>query len=270
MSMVREPLCIIDGIECFSQHITPEHSDFHADGLLNLLQAENEHFWFISRREFILRSIQRHISKTSSFLEIGAGTGFVASGIQYLGHEVSVGDIHVSGLKFARQHGIQNCYQFDLFDSPFNSEFDAVGLFDVIEHLENDQVALAKVANMLKPGGKVFITVPAHLWLWSRNDQVAFHKRRYTREGIGKLIRDAGLKPISTRYFFISMTPLLYLRRILDKAHEGEVSEKEIQQEISIFPVFNPLALLITRLENRIHDWLPQYFGGSLMAIAEK
>ena len=53
-------------------------------------------------------------------------------------------------------------------------------------------------------------------------------------------------------------------------AHEGEVTEKEIHQDVKLFPVFNSLALALTRFENRIHDWLPQFFGGSLMAVAEK
>ena len=180
MPRIFKPLKKTEGIDCFIENFEDNYKDYHSSGLQNLYKAEGKHFWFKSRRELIIKYFHKYLKLNSSIIEIGAGTAYVAQGLLNSGYDVSVGEIHLSGLKFAQEKGIKNCYQFDLFSPPFEDEFDAIGLFDVIEHLDDDVRAINEVTTMLKPGGKIFITVPAHQWLWSRIDAVANHKRRYS------------------------------------------------------------------------------------------
>ena len=93
----------------------------------------------------------------------------------------------------------------------FIEAFDAVGLFDVIAHLEQDEMALTQCKKMLKPGGYVIATVPAHRWLWSREDKIAEHKWRYNKEQLHGLALRAGLE-IVERYVFVTLLPFLLLR----------------------------------------------------------
>ncbi len=71
--------------------------------------------------------------------------------------------------------------QFDACAIPYKAEFDVIGAFDVIEHIEEDTAALTQMYQALKPGGGLLITVPQHRFLWSAVDEMSYHKRRYHR-----------------------------------------------------------------------------------------
>jgi SAM-dependent methyltransferase len=270
MSVLKEPRRVIDGIACYTKEVPESHEDYHAVSLDNLYAAENRHFWFITRRERILTTVSRYLSSGCRFLEIGAGTGFIARALQTAGYKVAVGEIHLSGLRYARDKGIMECYQFDLFDPPFENEFDAIGMFDVLEHLKDDEYALRQASKMLVPGGKLFITVPAHQWLWNRDDAIAAHKRRYNRKMLAQAVEVAGLRVLEIRYFFIFILPMLYLRHILNRDREGKVTMSELHTEAHINPIINKVLLLLTRIENRLAGWLPDIAGGSLLCVAER
>ena len=64
---------------------------------------------------------------------------------------------------------------------PFQGEFDIVGAFDVLEHIENDELVMQGVRNALRPGGLFLVTVPQYQWMWSALDEIVHHKRRYSR-----------------------------------------------------------------------------------------
>jgi len=112
---------------------------------------------------------------------IGGGTGNIAKSMIDLGYNVSLGEMHLKGIEFAKSYGVQNLFQFDLLKSPFVEHFDAITMFDVIEHIEDDAFALKKCRKALISDGIIFITVPAFELLWSRIDTESGHKRRYSK-----------------------------------------------------------------------------------------
>ena len=261
---------IIDGIECYCPHVGENHQDYHASGLDNLYRSESRHFWFLARREYIVEVFDKFVGKDEAIIEIGAGTGSVARGLMAAGYETAVGELHLSGLRYAKSYGIKECYQFDLYDPPFHDRFDVVGMFDVLEHLNDSVEALTKVNSMLHDRGKLILTVPAHMWLWSREDRVAEHKLRYTKSTINDVLEAAGFHVIEIRYFFIFILPLLWLRKVLRSDDGSKVLESERQTAISLNPVMNKILLGLCRIENRIRYFLPNAFGGSLMVVAKK
>lgn len=270
MTIIKEPLSSADDIVSYIKEISEDYVDYHVIGLDKLYAAEKNHFWFICRRELILDTFSRYVFPESRILEVGAGTGYVARGFMERGYKVAIGEIHLSGLYYAKKYGVSECYQFDLFDPPFENEFDAIGMFDVLEHLEDDVFALQQVTKMLKPGGKLFITVPAHKWLWNRDDRIAAHKRRYSKKALIQIIKQSDMRVIEARFFFITILPLLFLRHLFKKDNGETVTEKEMNADIFIDPNINYLLLILTRLENYLLRWLPNFAGGSLLCVAEK
>jgi SAM-dependent methyltransferase len=160
--------------------------------------------------------------------------------------------------------------QFDLLNPPFENEFDTVCLFDVLEHIENDNKALKNLSKMLKNNGNAVFTVPSHMWLWNRDDAKAGHKIRYTKKELILKLEDNGFEVLNARYFFINIVPLLFLRRVLNKDDKSIVEDAEYSKDISINPVLNKALLFISRIENKINKYLPNWFGGSLFVIARK
>lgn len=261
---------IIDGIVCHAlSGSAQDNPDYPTEGLANLAAAEDRHFWFKTRRQLICSTVARFLPRKSRFLEVGAGTGYVAKGLQSAGYDVAVGEYYMSGLRFARAKGINECHQLDIFNPPFSNAFDAIGLFDVIEHFEEDDLALANCRKMLKDGGYLFATVPAHAWLWNREDQIAGHKRRYNKKQLQAVALSAGLELIDVRYFFVSILPLLILRSLISPDHRGHVTPAERMREIKITPI-NSILEWLTNWENRFQKMIPNLTGGSLMLVARK
>ena len=182
---------------------------------------------------------------------------------------MSVGEMHSNGLQYAQSYGIKDCYQFDLLDSPFENEFDVICMFDVLEHIPNDNEALKNIIKMLKKDGILRLTVPCHMWLWNRDDAIAGHKIRYTKKVLVDKLEYNDFEVLNARYFFMSIVPLLFLRKILNRDDGSEVKEEEYHNDISMNFISN-ILLFISRIENKLNKFLPNWFGGSLFIVASK
>ena len=176
----------------------------------------------------------------------------------------------MNGLQYAGSYGVRERYQFDLLKAPFEDEFDTVCMFDVLEHIEDDQLALKNVQCMLNKDGMIVLTVPAHMWLWNRDDVVAGHKRRYTKAMLNAKLEEAGFEIMVSRYFFIFIIPLLWLRTIVQRDSKESVRQEEYQQELAIHPLINKVLLGLSRFENWINHLIPNIMGGSIFVIARK
>ena len=261
---------MIDGIACYCPDADVENDDYHSAGLDNLYRAESRHFWFIARRELIVSLFEKYVDRGKRVIEVGAGTGSVARSLVAAGYSPCVGELQLNGLRYARSYGIDECYQFDLYKPPFSSEFDVVGMFDVLEHLDDAGRVLDNINKMLRTGGHVFLTVPAHQWLWNREDRIAGHKRRYRKQQLVEQIEAAGFRVLECRYFFILLLPLLLLRKWLKPDDGSDIAAAERIVELAMPSFTNRILLAISRFERRISPVLPNYMGGSLYLVAEK
>ena len=79
--------------------------------------------------------------------------------------------------------------------------FDASVLINVLEHIDDDVAALRRVHDLLKPGGSACVLVPAHMFLYGSLDARYEHVRRYTKSELRERFSEAGLTPVSVRYF---------------------------------------------------------------------
>ncbi|MDO9213371.1 MAG: class I SAM-dependent methyltransferase [Methylococcales bacterium] len=237
---------------------------------LTALEAGN--FWFRARNKIILWSLRKHSPALTSFLEIGCGTGFVTSAISQQFPEARLlgSEYLEEGLVYARQR-LPNAEftQMDARQIPYQSELDAIGVFDVLEHIEEDEIVLQQMFNALKPNGTVFITVPQHRWLWSAVDEYACHVRRYSAADLHKKMGNAGFEIVLSTSFVSTLLPAMYLSRLL-KRHKTD-AKMDAMAELHINPILNTLFEWLLNFELaliRIGVTLPM--GGSRLVVARK
>lgn len=244
-----------------------------------LFAAEDRHFWFRARNKIIAAAVTRATSSLPTgyrVLEIGCGTGNVLRVLeQNAGSDRVFGiDLFSGGFKYARQRTDCALIQGDMYCLPFTIRFDVIGMFDVIEHLADDLMALRQVHRALKSGGKLLLTVPAHKKLWSYADEAAGHYRRYEADVLAQVLRSAGFDIEYLTECMAAVLPLLWFKRkLLTKlAPRGPMKPKErFLKELRITPVLNGVLQWILDQEAifvRAGRKLP--FGTSLLAIARK
>lgn len=262
----------IEKIFYFNPEIDGETFDYDPDILKIFKNNENKHFWFKIRNEIINQLFVKFVKKSEKCIEIGAGTGYIAKTLSQNGYNVSVGDLHGKALKLIDFSNLENKYQFDLSKSPFIEHFDAIGLFDVLEHIPNDDLAVKNIYKMLKPSGKVFITVPAHMWLWSKYDYS--HKRRYEIKKLIRIFEKNNFKILEAKNFFLTILPLLLLRKIFKhssiKDMDKENVEDSFKDEIKINPILNIILYWISKFELKVLNFFSPKIGGSIVLVAQR
>jgi len=231
-------------------------------------RVEARHFWFRARRGVIVRLFERHVRRSDRVLEVGAGTGSVAATLAARGFNVAVTDVHHQALEFAGRKGLAERYEFDLMMMPFNEQFDVVGLFDVLEHIDDDRAALLAIRRVLKPDGRLILTVPAHAWLWNQSDVLARHKRRYGLKEVRQRVASAGFELLESRCFFMSLVPLLLLRALFSPGRKDDGHQEAAG--LSVVPVANEMMLAMLSLDNLVSGWLRPAVGGSIALVAQK
>ena len=257
------------GIVLFDPDAADDHEDYKPEGLDALYSYERQHPWFRHRLKIIQKAFAAHVGNAEDILEVGAGTGHTARAILQDGYRnLSVGEMHKNGLLYARRYGLEELYQFDLRSPPFREHFDVVALFDVLEHIPDDELALRNIHNMLRPGGRVILTVPAHRWLWSRIDELSGHHRRYNRNGLASLFASAGFEVLESRYFFTALVPGLLARSFLSRNATRETVESGCGLKVS--RLGNLFLGLATGPGDFLLSPLRNITGGSLLAVARR
>lgn len=245
---------------------------FKAHYFKELAELEAGNFWFSARNKLILWALHKYSPELQSFLEIGCGTGFVISAISKRFPEVRLAGSEYleEGLVYARQRvpGAEFT-QMDARRIPYESELDAIGAFDVLEHIEEDEAVLQQIYKALKPGGFVFITVPQHRWLWSAVDEYACHVRRYGANELHEKVCTAGFVIIRSTSFVSTLLPAMYLSRLLQR-NKTDVSMAAMA-ELRINPILNKIFEWLLNFELvliRVGISLP--VGGSRLLVACK
>jgi SAM-dependent methyltransferase len=205
-------------------------------------------------------------------LEVGCGTGFVLQRLAAEGrYELTGLEEHLAGLRYARARLPSVAFvQADARDLPYESAFDAVGAFDVIEHVGEDAAVLTSIHRALKPGGIVVLTVPQHNWLWSATDEQAMHKRRYTRRDLSAKLVAAGFEILLCTSFVTTLLPVMYLSRLAKRRRAVTSAETDLY-ELEISPAANAVCSAAMRIDEALIGLgLSLPAGGSLLAVARK
>lgn len=264
---------VIDGIKCYHPDVAEDYSSYPTSGFDVTDELEGGSFWVRSRTRVLRRMILDLATplERARVLEIGCGTGaFLQSLASEPKLELLGSEIYLRGLKSAtaRNSGLE-FIQLDASDIPFVAEFDVIGAFDVIEHIDDDMSVLRGVRQALKPGGHAVITVPQYPFLWGVLDEIVHHKRRYRRgELVGKALQ-AGFEVRFVSSFLFMLFPLMLLSRLLDRGGKQEQDVQAFDRRVRFPRWVNRIFDAVMRLDEAMIGWgwsLP--WGGSLILIA--
>ena len=254
---------------------TSSRVSYPEEGNENCFEVEEGSFWFRHRNDCLIQMFKVY-PPPGTFFDIGGGNGYVARAVQDAGIEVVLVEPGPAGAQNARRRGIRQVVEATLEDARFRSgTLPAVGLFDVIEHVEDDRQCLRDLNRLLIPGGRAYITVPAFQQLWSYEDDHAGHWRRYTIRGLSELLRETGYQVEFATYVF-GFLPLatLFIRVLpwkLGFAPKRVSKARMLAEHKPGNPLVTHVLRVLTRRElARLASGKANALGGSCLVVARK
>jgi SAM-dependent methyltransferase len=260
-----------EGIPAHAPELARSNNGWSASHFASSARMEEGHWWFVARNRLLTWAAAQYFGDMRSFLEVGCGTGFVLRGFarRFPNVSVSGSEIFQEGLLFARERVPRAAFhQMDARQIPFSDEFDVIGAFDVLEHIEEDEQVLQQLFRACTAGGGILITVPQHPWLWSKWDDFHYHKRRYTRAELVGKVRAAGFEILHVTSFVSLLLPLMVMSRLGSKLSSAPPSA---ENELTVGRVTHTVCSLAMQAEFRLLQAgvsLPA--GGSLLLVARK
>jgi SAM-dependent methyltransferase len=246
------------------------------EGNENCFELEEKSFWFKHRNNCIIEVVKKN-SDSGPLFDIGGGNGFVSMGLEKEKIETILVEPGEKGIINAQKRNLKNLVCSTLEDADFKQDsISNIGLFDVIEHIEKDVDFLKRIYFYLRPGGKIFITIPAYQFLWSDEDVNAGHFRRYTLINIQKKLKLAGFK-IKYKTYIFSFLPLpIFLFRTLPgiirfkKRKTNDINKHKQEHEENTGRLKQVLDFILNWELHRIKKEKKIPFGSSCLIIGLK
>lgn len=177
---------------------------------------------------------------TPRILDVGCGTGGMLPLLSRYGAVTGI-DSEPMALEYCRRRGISDLHLQEGFRA--DGAYDLVTLFDVLEHVPDEAGFLAWIRGLLKPGGRLVITVPAFQWLWSRHDVLNHHQRRYTRGRLWAALRGSGFAVERSSYFNFWLFPAAVAARLADGLARGGQSSGTVDRAAEAEEILKPLRI---------------------------
>ncbi len=239
----------------------------------NLIELERTNWWYAGRRGIVEQFLNYYADTKQSLeiLDVGCGMGGNLVWLNKYGAVWGI-DPDPSAVAYT-QTRVSHPERISVGSLPDNAsldrQFDCVIAADVLEHIVDDQGALQFIfSSCLKPGGKLFMAVPAFQWLWSSHDELNMHQRRYHRRELEEKLTAAGFKILKLSYYNAILFPVIAAAKVFYKLffrHSTKVHfDKSLPRPLNAF-----LAGIL-RFEKKILQYVDLPFGVSLVAVAMK
>lgn len=242
---------------------------------------EDKHAWFAGRTRAILKFLDAELNNTGSLyprrvLDVGGGAGNMAHHLAHYGEVINL-EYNPRPIPVAQQRGVTTA-QGSGDHLPFpDATFDLVTLLDTVEHIPDELGVFEEGARVLKPGGVLLVTVPAYMWLWSYNDEINAHQRRYTARELRLKLSLSGLRVSRMSYNNFFLFPAVAGVRFLRPYNPGLKSPHtdtaaEVYQ-VDMEPIPEPVNMILHGvywLEAEILGRMSFPFGISIICTARK
>lgn len=230
---------------------------------------EKQHWFFRVRRKILCYFIEKHTRPSSRIFDFGCGSGYLVGELQKMGYDAHGSDFEKEAIDYGVSSGIKNLAvsSGNKLEYP-DVSFDLVTSLDVLEHVKDEKPVVAELARILKPGGKMIITVPAYQWLWGVQDEVSHHFRRYSVKSLTNVFEDfSELKVVRKTYFNTFLFPAIASVRLFSKWFNIKNRESDFDinnrfMSILFYSIFN--------IESYLLKFMNFPFGVSALVILEK
>ena len=176
---------------------------------------EKTYWWHVGKTKIVAELIRPIIGnfQNPKILDVGCGTGSLTKSLTPFG-DVYGFDISETAVYFCRQQGLYNIKVGDINNLPYEDNFaEIIVCSDMLEHVDDDIHALKELYRVLKPNGRLVITVPAHKFLWSVHDEALSHRRRYTKRELNYKLKSTGFVVERDTYSVAFLFPAIFLYR---------------------------------------------------------
>lgn len=245
----------------------------------DLYVKEHTHWWHIGKRAIVYGLLHKYLPQgnrnSRRALDLGCGAGLNLERLSQYAQTTGT-DYYEEALHFCRRRGFTRLCKADAANLPFASNsFDIVTALDVIEHLDDDRVALEELLRVMRPGGVLIVSVPAYRFLWTYWDDILGHRRRYTTAMMREAATSAGFQVRKLSYSnALILVPAVMVRiakSLLLKVRSRSGEEAQAGSDFIEVPVpLNSALVGYYRLESA---WLRRGslpFGLSVVCVAEK
>lgn len=225
-------------------------------------REQPDYWWYRARSEMLRTIVEPMLGTPDLVLDVGSADGPSVSWMSDHGTRVAL-DLDFGALKPGDVCGSALALPFK------DATFDVITAFDVLEHCEPEHDAMDEFSRVLKPGGRIFLAVPAYQWAWTTFDRDIGHYRRYTRKRLGAAVEKAGLRLERNTHMFAGTLPMFTAERVgrkLRRKPEG-VDDTELPQ---ISPTAERILLALCRADERMLRRRNLPFGSSVVAVAAK
>lgn len=230
---------------------------------------EEHHWWFSARHHMFLGTLKAcNIPLNASILDVGSSTGGTIRFLRKYGYKNVIGvDASYVAIDYAFKKGIDIRFG-DILNLPFpQNTFDFIFACDIIEHVNDDMTATLEIHRVLKNNGYALFTVPAFAMLWSNQDEISGHKRRYTIKQFVNIFDRTSFKLKNVFYFnFILFLPILFLRKITIFIGASIKNENTLFQN----GLVNKVLYQIFKFDIKLSKVIRSPFGVSIAAIVKK
>jgi SAM-dependent methyltransferase len=239
-----------------------------AEVYARMAELDSEHWWFAARRKILESVIRRTVRPPpkAHILEIGCGTGHNLHMLSKFGTleatELNESARELASRRLGRKVEAAALPDLSLFA---RSSFDLIALLDVLEHIADDRQAFEAIFSLLKPGGKLLVTVPANPWMWSAHDVAHHHHRRYRKRQLRALAESAGFTVDLLSPFNSLLFPAVAAARLAGKLTGRQAADDRLPPG----PV-NGLLRSVFSFERFLVGRVPFPFGVSLVLVARR
>lgn len=231
-------------------------------------EQEEKHWWFAARAIIVRRIIEKYgnLKPGDTILDIGCGTGAILKALSEKYRVIGI-DMSPLAVEYSRKRGLTDVFEMRVEDFPADRyDVRAALLLDVIEHIDDDLSVLERAREIVGPDGRVIVTVPAYMWMWSAHDVLHHHKRRYSARQLREVLDRAGLEPVKFTYYNTLLFPIGAAKKLLDRGKSATIDSTKLDMPS---PAMNSMLKAVFASEKGIVPNVDLPFGISLLAVAK-